>query len=171
MDKQPFLDRSILIPIGIGLFSILGIGIIFLIVYIDKQQTGAPTDATVTPFKYLLLATETGMPDPALETPTPIEAFLEETFTEEPEEPTNSLLTDTPRVNFSTPEVVTAVATAEASALPSETSESVPASPTITPTSVAGLSVKERYDNVDSRLDYDGDWSNETNVTNAYQRT
>jgi hypothetical protein len=152
MDKQPFIDRGLLIPIAISVFSIFGIGIALLIVYLDKPQAEISAGPTVTPFKYLLLATETGVPDPELETAPP-----EEIFTEEPEPESFVFPTVVP------PQINTRVN----NPLPGP----IASSTTAVTATVAVLSVIDRYDDADPRLEYDGDWVNETNVGNAYQGT
>jgi len=155
MDKQPFGDRSLLVPIAIGVFSILGIFVILLSVYLDKPQAVVSATRTVTPFKYLLLATETGVPGPEAEATDPelVVTGPEQTFTEEPEQ-------EFPTFSAAGPPQ----GTTSANSLLRVT-QAVPA------TTAAALSVRERYDDADSRLEYDGDWINETGVANAQQGT
>lgn len=155
MDKRLFTDRSLLIPIAIGIFSILGIIVILLSVYLDKPQAVVSATRTVTPFKYLLLATETGVPAPEAETTDPELELTgpEQTFTEEPEQEFPTFSAAGPP-NFTT--------------LTSNTLQSPAAIPA---TTAAALSISERYDDADSRLEYDGDWVNETGVANAQQGT
>jgi hypothetical protein len=150
MNKQPFIDRSLLIPIGISAFSILGIFIAFLIVYLDKPPAVA-ADSTATPFKYLLLATETRVPDPDLEL----------TPSEEPT--TNPFLGNTPEKGPALP----TAASSQASTLISNTLQSS----TTTTAGTTTLNVTKRYDDTDPLLDYDGDWVSETSVGNAHQGT
>ncbi len=149
MDKQPFIDRSLLIPIAISVFSILGIIVVLLTVYLDKPQAVVPATRTATPFKYLLLATETHTPDPDLATPSP-----EEIPTEEPGQELRLFPTVAPsQVNVPANNNTLQV-------------------PIITSTTAAAAwSVRERYDDADSRLEYDGDWLSETTIGNAYQGT
>lgn len=156
MDKQPFLDRSLLIPIGISIFSILGIGIALATVYLDKPETVAPATLTVTPFKFTFLGTETAVPSLELETTPSEEAF--------PEEPSTPVFTDTPQAELGT-STLQATASSPTSPLASSTSQTSPTS------STASLTGSNRYDNVDPLLEYDGDWVGQTNVTNAYQGT
>ncbi|HET9915186.1 MAG TPA: hypothetical protein VFQ13_25065 [Anaerolineales bacterium] len=152
MDKRPAIDRSLLIPIGISVFSIVGILFIFLTVYLDKPQVAVSPDPTPTPFKYLFLATETLVPDPALETTPP-----EETV---PEEPTGPIQEDLPEE--------------EAATFPTE--ESAQTNPlsdsgTTPVVSTPVLNIVDRYDDTDPRLEYDGAWVSQTNVANARQGT
>jgi len=145
MDKQP-LERSFLIPIGISIFSILGIVIVLLIVNLDKPETAPPVTPTMTAFKYLFLGTETPASEPDLLEATP----SEEAFLEEPADPT---FIDTPQAGFP--------------AFPG-----VGPSPVSTLTGGTAVLIEtERYDDTTPILDYDGDWESQTNVANAYQGT
>lgn len=158
MDKRPFSDHSILLPIGISVFSIAGILIVFLAVLLDQLQVGVSADPTATPFTYLLIAPETSISSPAFETG-PRQAI----FTEEP---AGSVLLPPPQAGFT--------------ALPTEVSSQAnpPVNNTLsgatnTPlTSTAVLNnTTNRYDDPDPLFEYDGDWDHQTNVGNAYQRT
>lgn len=151
MNKRPFIDRSLLIPIGISVFSIAGILVIVLIVYRDKPQVAVSTAPTPTPFKYLLLATETLIPDPAAATAPP-----EESLPDEATDPVEADPADEELSTFLTEE-------------PSEIDPFLDSATTDETTDV--LDIIDRYDNTDPRLDYDGDWGNQTNVANAYQKT
>jgi hypothetical protein len=157
MDKRPFIDRSLLIPIGISVFSIAGILVIGLVVYLDKPQVAVSTVPTPTPFKYLLLATETLIPDLAAETIPPGEVL--------PRESTGPFQVDPSEEEFST---LPAETTPQAN-LPVSTS--LPGVTTVSATGTTVSNIADRYDDADPRLDYDGDWVPGTNVANAYQRT
>lgn len=185
MHKQPFIDRSILIPIVISVFSLLGIFIALIIVYLDKPQAVASAGETATPFKYIFLGTETSVPDPELETtPTPTEetapeetapeeTFPEETVPEEtvPEEPAAPILIQTPAGASPVLPVPATPPISPASTLVSNTPQGPQGStgPPITDTNL--LTVIDRYDDIDPSLEYDGDWVNQSNVGNAYQTT
>ncbi|MBN2119393.1 MAG: hypothetical protein JW730_22670 [Anaerolineales bacterium] len=157
MNKRPLPDRSVLLPIGISVFSIVGILIIFLTVYRDTSQAVVPADPTATPFKFLLLATETPTPDPALETAPPEEIFPDESAGLPP---------------MNTPEE-------ELSAFPTEASSQSnpavnnppPGSTTAQAGSSAQLNIIDTFDDADPRLQYDGDWISQTGVGNASQGT
>ncbi|HJR78596.1 MAG TPA: hypothetical protein VJ821_00905 [Anaerolineales bacterium] len=58
MDNQPSFDRTLLPPILIGVFSILGILIILLIGRVSASRASIATEPTETPFKYIYLGTE-----------------------------------------------------------------------------------------------------------------
>lgn len=178
MDKLPWRDRSFLFPIGISVFSILGILIALSIVYLDEPEAPPPATPTITPFGFIFLGTETSLPSPALEiTPT------EETFSEEPEEtiliatlPVDTLQAASP--TFPAP-VSSAASTAASN--PFQTAPTATVGPTAT-TSIVSTAVTastattastaaERLDNTDTFLDYDGDWDHQLNVAGAYQGT
>ena len=157
MNKRPLHDRSVIIPIGISVFSIVGILIIWFTVYLDKPQVVVPADPTATAFKFLFLASETPTPDPALETAPP-----EGTF---PEEPTGPIPINTPREGFS------AFPTEASAQTNPSVNNTLPGSTTTHADSSAVLNVIDTFDDADPRLQYDGDWVSQTNVGNASQGT
>lgn len=158
MDKPPPPEHSLLVPIGISIFSIVGILIALAIVYLDKPDEPAPATPTSTPFRYIFLGTETSVPSPDLEI-----APSEESFPEELEDPI-FIEIDTPQAGLPTP-ILPGGASTQVSTLPGSNSQ---ASPTV---GTAELTVAERYDNTDPLLDFDGDWESQTNVADAYQGT
>jgi hypothetical protein len=157
MDKRPFIDHNILIPIGISVFSLAGIFAIFLTVYLDKQQVIVPITSTTTPFKYLLLTTETLVPDPAAETAPSGKTRLKESTGPVQADPSEDEFPPLP-------------AEASPQANP-PVNTSLPGPTTVPATGTAVLNIVDRYDDADPRLDYDGDWVPRTNVANAYQKT
>lgn len=58
MNKQPDIDRTILLPILIGAFSIFGILIILLLGRLSESRAAVAEEPTETPFKYIFLGTE-----------------------------------------------------------------------------------------------------------------
>jgi hypothetical protein len=64
MDNQPSIDRTLLLPILIGAFSIFGILIILLIGRVNASRASVSEEPTETPFKYIYLGTE---PLPSIE--------------------------------------------------------------------------------------------------------
>jgi len=165
MGKQPSIDRSILIPIALSVFSIFGIFIALAVVYLDKPQAVVPVGQTATPFKYIFLGTETRVPDPELAT-TPVAETV-------PEELADPILIQTPQAEFPPSPTVSASQAdtfSQANTLVSNTLQASTATATAT-VGAAALNVIDRYDDADSRLDYDGDWVGESNIGNAYQRT
>jgi hypothetical protein len=147
MDNRISFIRGFLLPIGIGILSMAGIGFILWIVYFDTPTTDIPAEPSYTPFKYLLLATETGVP--SLEAQTPGRSVAP---------------TKTPIVLFSDP--------TPAFGNPTETITTPQA--TRTPTRTANktsIFPAGKYDDMDERITYDGDWTRELLITDAYQGT
>ncbi len=91
MDNQPTFDRSLLIPIFISGFSVIGIVVVLLI----GRSLSAPAEVPMTPsatrFPYVYLGTEPAITTPLIEE-TQIGATEEPIFTDEPivEEPTDA---------------------------------------------------------------------------------
>jgi hypothetical protein len=163
MDNQPAFDRSILIPIFLSGFSVIGIVVVLLI----GRSLSAPAEVPMTPsatrFAYVYLGTE-----PAITTPIVDETEL--VITDEPifEEPTEPQGTPPPPVvqTPTRPGPLTPIV------LPSATGNlqrtNTPAPPTSTSASGPPLN-PGTYDDVDSHLIYTG-W-NPTNVAGAYSNT
>ena len=164
MDNQPSFDRGFVIPALIGIFSVIGIISVLLINRYVTSRAIVPITATVTPFKYIFLGTEPAistevLPDESAIAPTQNEPSIP--TTEGPViliTPTNPNTTAT----VTTPNSGTTVAptlTGAANLPPSPTSASAPP---LNPGT---------YDDIDFRLIYNGNWSNQTNVSGAYQGT
>jgi hypothetical protein len=157
MDNQPSIDRSILLPILIGGFSIFGILIILLIGRVNSSRASIAVEPTETPFKYIFLGTE---PIPSIEGTAATEEGL---FTGTPFEdvddtpiPSLPVITGT----LTTPTLGTPIISR---ASPTNTPPGTVASPTRAATII--------YDDADSRLVYNGNWTSQTNVSGAYQGT
>lgn len=58
MDRQPNIDRTILLPILIGTLSIFGILIILLMGRLNASRAAGSEAPTETPFRYIFLGTE-----------------------------------------------------------------------------------------------------------------
>ncbi len=152
MDNQPAVDRSLLIPILLSGFSVIGIIVVLLI----GRSLSAPPEVPMTPsatrFSYVYLGTE-----PAVSTP-----LIEDTeivITDEPifEEPTEPQGTQ-PSPVFQTP---TRPGPLTPIILPSATAilrTNTPASPTVTSASGA-LLASGVYDDVFPNLVYSAGWA------------
>ena len=158
MDNQPSFDRELLLPILLGGFSILGIIIILLMGRLSAARASVVVDETETPFKYIFLGTE-----PVLSPESP-EASETELFTDIPSDsptPDSSVLTpalETPGFGTQTLRTPT-LATANNTAPP-------------TSTSASGAPIGSgTYDDVDSRLVYDGGGWAAQEVPSAYKST
>ena len=162
---KTILDRGILIPIGMGTFSVLGICLVLLIGYLNQPQTDIPVEQTTTPFKYLFLGTETLAIDPELETSTP-----EELVKEAPTASATPIIIMTP-TSVSAQEQITTTSISVPLQTNTLTSNNTPGStPTATFDETTAL-IAGKYDDTASLLNYDGDWISELFVTDAYQET
>jgi hypothetical protein len=162
MDNQPAFDRSILIPIFLSGFSVIGIVVVLMI----GRFLSAPAEVSVTPsatrFQYVYLGTEPAITTPLTEgteiipTGKPIEAPTEETSVTTPLVPTLTTATTPTRPGAGTPIILT---------LPNATTAAPPTS-----TSASGPPLNPgTYDDIDSHLIYTG-W-NATTVAGAYGNT
>jgi hypothetical protein len=142
------MHRELLIPIGIGALSILGISLLFLFIHRFQPQATTPAPPTDTPFKFLLLATESRTPNPA-----------SESDAESPTEGVSAL--DQPSLSATesaTPQVST-----------DDTTSAAPGAAG-TPTFDPAVFYAGQYDDIDERIIYEGEWINEI-VSGAYNET
>jgi len=143
--RKQFLDNGLIIPILLGVFSMVGICVVLFAVQYGNERPLAPAPSTETPFRYVYLGTEPNILEPTLEeTETP-------SFTDTPFE------FNTPRPIPSTQKVSTLLTTNT----PSRT-------PTLISTATPGVSV---YDDADFRLVYSGSWDAQDNISGVYNNT
>ena len=158
MDNQPSFDRSLFLPIGVGLFSLLGICVILVGGRLNSARGTVEEVPTATYFQYAFIGTE-----PAISTVT-LEETLDELPTEAPiilETPTFEspptdfvLITNTPPSIITLPPLVT------------------PNTPSRTPTSASSAPFGPgRFDDVDSRFEYSGAWDRQSGVAGATGNT
>lgn len=149
MDTKPSFDRELILPIILGGLSMLGIGVVFMWERLSNARQAVPAADTETPMRFVYLGTE-----PGLSTLTP-EA------------------TDTPLPTVT--ELVLPPPDAFASASVTSTSIFLPTGlppRTATPTPSATISsVLSKVDDSYFELLYDGDWVDQSNVTDTYQNT
>ena len=167
MDNQPSFDRELLLPILLGGFSILGIIVILLMGRLSAARASVIVDETETetPFKYIFLGTE-----PVLSPESP-EASETELFTDIPfDGPTPDSSVITP--GLGTPTLrTTALVTQNTTSQPINGTSPVNTTlPTSTSASGAPLG-SGTYDDVDSRLVYDGGGWAAQQVASAYKGT
>jgi hypothetical protein len=147
MDNQPASDRSILVPIFIGGFSVIGIVLVLLIGRTLNSPAEIPVTPSVTRFQYVYLGTE-----PAITTP-----LIEESEIA----PTEPPAVEPPGDFTQVPATPTQPTAATLIILPSATGNiqrtNTPAPPTATSASGPPLN-PGIYDDVDSHLVYTG-WS------------
>lgn len=156
MDNQPPVDRSILLPILIGAFSIFGILIIVLLGRTSASRATVVEEPTETPFDYIFLGTEPGPTGTVSPEVTESTLFTMTPFDSEIGTPTPLPPAVTPDLGI--PNVTPTTSTARAlTSLPTSTSASGPP---------LGAGT---YDDVDSHLIYDG-WVDQE-VDSAYGGT
>ena len=160
MDNQPSFDRELLLPILLGGFSILGIIIILLMGRLSAARASVVVNETETPFKYIYLGTE-----PVLSP-------------ESPEASETELLTDSPFDGSTPPAPGTASALGTPTLVTQDTTSqpingTSPVNTTFpTSTSASGAPLGSgTYDDVDSRLLYDGGGWAAQEVPSAYKST
>ena len=169
MDNQPSFDRGLVIPALIGIFSVIGIISVLLLNRYVNSQANVPMTATATPFKYIFLGTEPAISSEVL----PTDVLPEESFVAPTENEPSVPTTEGP-VILITPTSSNSTASATA---PNPGNTVVPtltgaANITPSPTSASGPPLNPgTYDDIDFRLIYTGSWSNQTNVSGAYQGT
>lgn len=163
MDNRPAFDRSLLIPVGVGLVALIGICAILVWGRLNSQPAAVEEIPTATAFQYAFIGTE-----PAISTLTP-DASLEATeefpappeTPAEPEFPTSPPIdTPVPQTTNTLPGIIT---------LPPLIT---PNTPSRTPTSASVAPFGSgTFDNTDSRFVYSGTWDKQTGVPGAYQNT
>ena len=145
MDNQPVFDRSILIPIFISGFSVIGIIVVLLIGRSLNSPAEVPVTPSATRFQYVFIGTEPAVTTPIVdgteEEPFPTEAPIEEP---NPEDLPTPILTTPTRPGPLTPII-----------LPSATGNT-PVSPTVTAAAGPVLSPGIFYDDVHPSLVYSG---------------
>jgi hypothetical protein len=150
MDNKPVFDRTLFIPIIIGVCSVLGICLVLLVGRLNAARGEVQNEATQTPIRYQYLGTE-----PAIVFPTdaPTLTALPETIA-----PTDDLLK---------PTLVFPTATLRPKSTPTIPTRAIITPVSLTPT-VGSLNVI--YDDGDFKFLYTGDWHQNT-VSGTYQST
>jgi hypothetical protein len=160
MNKKLSIDVSVVAPILLGVFSLLGICVVVGTWLYKGQRAPAQAAATATSFRYVYLGTE-----PGLSTLTP--------------EPTATLaFTETPSAETAEPEFTPTVGPPPLITLPPTNNNitNVPATQTpvkntastTTPTIAAVLS---KVDDTYFEIIYDGNWVAQSNVIGTHQNT
>lgn len=155
MNNQPSFDRGLLIPIGVGIFSLMGICVILVMGRLNASRAIVEEVPTATRFQYSLIGTEPAIAISTIEGLTIVPVTVSPAF--RPPETIIVLPTNT------TAPVVPIIT------LPALTTANTP---TLTPTSASTAPfIAGTYDDVDSRLVYSGPWDAESGVPGAYQNT
>ena len=168
MDNRPTIDRTILLPIIFGGFSIIGIIVVLLIGRSLNSPPPVSASPSATQFQYIYLGTE-----PAITTPLTEESEIVPVPTEPPvEEPVDATPTLAAPDSTSVP---TLIILTPPNTTSTSTSIFLRTNTPIQPaTSTATLSTPvsvDTYDDTDARLAYSTGWTNQTGVSGAYQGT
>lgn len=166
MNNQPSFDRTLLIPIGVGVFSLIGLCVILVGGRIVSIRGNVEVIPSATPFQYALIGTE-----PAEVTTTPEEFATEAPFA------TEILPLTTPTSGpFSTLVVLTPNRTASPASGATRTNtpgtQVTNPAPSRTPTTASTAPFGAgTFDDLDYRMVYSGSWTKQSNVPGAYQNT
>lgn len=173
MEENPApIDRSLLIPLAIGVFAIVGICLVLLALRLSAAPGSISLTATATPVKYVYLGTEPAIVQPT-DQPTPTE-----TLAVEPTEATPTTLAlstqilspTSPSTLIVLPGASTNTSVATNSTLTNVTRTATPV--TVTPTgATATTSPSTTYDDADSIIAYTGNWVGQTGLANTYKNT
>jgi hypothetical protein len=169
MNNQPSFDRSLFIPIGVGIFALLGICALLASGSFNETPAVVEQVPTATAFQYAFIGTE-----PAITTLTlaPSEMVSLEAS------PTNDELVTEPPLIFDTPTFVSQ--NTPNPSLPTNTLAgfiTLPplvntSTPSKTPTSAfAAPFGSGTFDDVDNRFVYGGDWERQSNVSGVTGNT
>jgi hypothetical protein len=169
MDNQPSFDRSLLIPVGVAVFSLIGICGILVAGRVAAARANVQEIPTATPFKYALVGTE-----PAITTVT-----LEPTGLATPQSTEPPVIFNTSTSSsLSTPILLSPVATNALSSTSITTAAGTTSpivntkTPTRTPTSESSAPLNEgTFDDVYDHLNYSGSWDAQANVPGAHDNT
>jgi hypothetical protein len=157
MNNKPSFDRTLLIPIGVGIFSLIGLCVLLLGGRIVAVRGGVEDIPTATSFQYALIGTE-----PVLVTET-----MEEIATEPPAYPPLELETPTLSSFFSP----TPTSGITRTTTPISLVTNPPPSRTPTTASTAPLGAGT-FDDLDYRMVYNGTWTTQSAVPGGvYQNT
>jgi hypothetical protein len=165
MDNGPSFDRSLFIPIGVGVFALLGICVLLASGSFSQTPAVVEVIPTATAFQYAFIGTE-----PAFTTITPAPSEISSLEGS----PTAADLVTQPPVVFDTATID--LQNTPNSPLPTNTLASFitlqpianTSTPSKTPTSAfAAPFVAGTFDDVDSRFVYGGDWERQSGVSGA----
>lgn len=161
MNNQSSFDRTLLIPIGVSVFALIGLCVILVAGRFTAVRGSVEVIPTATVFQYALIGTE-----PVLVTTT-----LEEMATEAPAGTGFPPFTTATGSSFATPNLTTVPTNAVARTnTPINLATNPPATRTPTTASTAPLGAGT-FDDLDSRIIYNGSWTTQSGVAGAYQNT
>lgn len=153
MNDQPSFDRGLMIPIGVGIFSLVGLCILLVLGRVTALRGNVEEIPTATSFQYQMIGTE-----PVLVTSTVVELVTE--IPSDAEAPTFDGETGFP--TFNPPVLLSPNATSARTTIPLQTNTAVTTAtgiPSRTPTSASAAPFNPgTYDDTDSRFTYNGNW-------------
>ena len=163
MENQPSFDRSLLVPIGVGIFSLLGLCVILIGGRLNSARATVEAVPSATPFQYAFIGTEPAISTVTMETPGTAETLDEQEFpTETP------LFLESPA--YPPPSTAGNQSTNTAPSVITLPPLVTPNTPSRTPTSAfAAPFGAGTFDDTDSRFVYGGDWK--TIAGSNYQST
>jgi hypothetical protein len=164
MDNQPSFDRSLLIPIGVGIFAVLGLCVILASGRMNETPAVVEELPTATAFQYAFIGTEPAFTTVTLEPSQ--EASVTSEFEVSPVDTLPPVIFDTPTfAPQNTPDIFPTNTLASLITLPPLVNTSTPSqTPTSASTAPFGPGT---YDDVDSRFVFSGDWETQSGVTGA----
>lgn len=167
MEENPApVDRSLLIPLAIGVFAIVGICLVLFALRLSAAPGSIQLTATATPVKYVYLGTEpaivqpTDQPTPTATEPTPTAFGL----------PTQILSATSLSTLVVSPGASTNTSAATNSTLTNATPSATKVAITATG-ATATFDPSTTYDDVDSIMAYTGNWVAQTGLANTYKNT
>jgi hypothetical protein len=146
MDNKSSFDRSIFIPITIGVIAVSGICLVLIATRLSASRVDIQSGKTNTPVKYQYLGTEPGI-----------------VFPTEAPSPTSALETFIPTPDYFPP---TLTSTIVSGVVTRTNATSSLASPTSTP-----LVLNVTYDDIDFKFNYTGNWIGQSDVLDTFQNT
>lgn len=168
MNDQPSFDRGLLIPIGVAIFSLLGICVLLVGGRITARRGSVEEIPTATAFQYALIGTE----------PVLVTVVMEDTMTNAPAADTEAspLVTRTARPTSETLIPITPNATYAGTYIALQTTTPATTTnteePARTPTSGSNTSLGSgTFDDSDTHMIYSGNWNRQAGISGAYQST
>jgi hypothetical protein len=164
MDNQPAFDRSLFIPIGVGIFALLGICVILVSGQLSQKPAVVEVIPTGTAFQYAFIGTEPGITTVTMEPSVIVTATVQS-------------LDTIPPVDFETPTFSpqnTPVPLATNTLASFITLPPIPntSTPSKTPTSAfAAPFGPGTYDDTADRFVYSGDWQRQSGVAGVTGNT
>ena len=164
MDNQPSFDRSLLLPIGVGIFALLGICVILASGRLNQTPAVVEEIPTATAFQYAFIGTEPGITTVTLEPSVVVTATVQSLDTVPP------VVFETP--TFSPQNTPVPLATNTLASFITLPPSPIPGTPSKTPTSASTAPFGAgTYDDTADRFVYSGDWDRQSGVAGVTGNT